>query len=594
LARCPGIALLATSREPLRLPGERVVPVGPLLPDSSGRWTQASELFLARVAGQLPSFELAAGDEDVVDDICRSLEGLPLALELAAAWVPVLGLPDLRDSVVQGFELSAKRRGESPRHQSLRAAVEWSYALLSSDERGVFERLSVFAGSFELAAAKAVCGPVSGRMADHVASLVDKSLLVHLDGATPSRYRQLEPVRQFAAERLAARAEDEHVAQRHLAHYVEWVALADAGVRGRDELRWHHAFEAEWHNLRKAVARAIATDDADAACQLIWHVRWWAAQRLRFEGREWADAVAALPSARDHPLRPIVLATVCAFARCQGDWHAVAASLEEARRHEQRLGNAIEPWVPYEEWFVADRPSRRAEAAHELRERANGDVFWVVLATKTEVSQAAATLVAEELDSGESSRLIALLRASAALAERSESPSAVGRGLGDLGCGLRRSDPVQALALMERALAIARSVGNDQLVAGTFMDLGPHLAEISRPVEALQRLGSQIRQFVRAGAWELAHWACVAAVPALLRLGRPDVACALAGRVRRSMSHDEVWANYVYGPATFDSLRTALGQDQVECLVAEALPLTYHQVVVRVLGAIDEIERLVA
>src|SRR5262249_25645268 len=150
------------------------------------------------------------------------------------------------------FNLLTRRRGAVERHQSLRTTVSWSYDLLSETEQLLFDRLSVFAGGFDLPAAQSVAGvaPLTGTVDDGLASSVDKSLATTSRGPLGTRYQHLETLRQYGEERLAAGSGTHEARRRHLEHYLAWAERADAGLRSPDELRWHQAFQAEWHNVR--------------------------------------------------------------------------------------------------------------------------------------------------------------------------------------------------------------------------------------------------------------------------------------------------------------------------------------------------------
>ena len=340
VAHCPNVAILSTSRELLGLDGECAVAVGPLPTDADDGPSNAAQLFCDRVAAHLGEFAPVADDLSIVEDICRRLDGLPLAIELAAARMPAFGLPELLQRLNDRFAVLTRRRGAVDRHRSLRTTVAWSYDLLSPDEQLVFDRLSVFAGDFDIAAATAVCRfePLSGDVHLHVASLVERSMLNVARGPRDTRYQMLETVRQYGEEQLAQRGETDAVIGRHLAHFVAWVETADAGIRGRDEARWHHRFEAEWHNVRRAIGSSLELNDGDAACHLIWHIHWFASTRARLEVGNWADQVSALDGVRDHPLRPIVLACAGNFAYERGEFAGRDRTGSRSRQRRTPIG----------------------------------------------------------------------------------------------------------------------------------------------------------------------------------------------------------------------------------------------------------------
>jgi predicted ATPase/DNA-binding CsgD family transcriptional regulator len=244
LSACPGTRILATSRERLGLPGERVVPIAPL-PIAS----EAVALFTDRVIAVDPEF---TADPAVVGELCARLDGIPLAIELAAARGASLGTSGLMAALEDVMRLVAGRRCTDGRHRSLRTVIGWSYQLLDEEERRLFRRLAVFAGSFDLAAATAVTRSGDrGAVADVLGRLVDKSLLVHRRGPT-SRWRLLETIRAFAAEQLLASGEHAELAKQHL----QWAAATAADLEGRLGGQWRDDFDAVADDLRAALSAA--------------------------------------------------------------------------------------------------------------------------------------------------------------------------------------------------------------------------------------------------------------------------------------------------------------------------------------------------
>ncbi|MER7736194.1 BTAD domain-containing putative transcriptional regulator [Streptomyces erythrochromogenes] len=301
LTHCPGVQILATSREPLGVPGESLRPVEPL-PDPI-----ALRLLGDRGAAARAGFTV---DEDpaAAAEICRRLDGLPLAIELAAARLRLLTPRQIADRLDDRFRLlTSGARTVLPRQQTLRAVVDWSWDLLDEAERTVLRRLSVFAGGCDLAAAEAVCGDgdragdgygTGPDVADTLGSLVDKSLVVAAPAPDGSgmRYRLLETVGEYAAERLTAAGGDrEDTARRHLVHYRELARTSDPLLRGRRQRETAERLATEYENIRTALRRAVTTRDADEALCLVHALGWyWHLHDQRAESRHWAEAVAAL------------------------------------------------------------------------------------------------------------------------------------------------------------------------------------------------------------------------------------------------------------------------------------------------------------
>ncbi|MFD9412821.1 BTAD domain-containing putative transcriptional regulator [Streptomyces sp. NPDC059989] len=293
LARCPGVQVLATSREPLGVPGETLRPVEPL-PDPV-----ALRLLADRGAAARPGFAVA-DDPAACAEICRRLDGLPLAIELAAARLRLLTPRQIADRLDDRFRLlTSGSRTVLPRQQTLRAVVDWSWDLLDKPERAVLARLSVFAGGCDLAAAEAVCAGGTGLdVADVLGSLVDKSLVVAAPGPDGSgmRYRLLETVAEYAAERLAEAAGDrEDTERRHLVHYRELARTSEPVLRGHGQRAAADRLATEYENLRTALRRAVAARDVGEVLCLIHSLGWyWHMHDLRAESRHWSEAAAAL------------------------------------------------------------------------------------------------------------------------------------------------------------------------------------------------------------------------------------------------------------------------------------------------------------
>jgi predicted ATPase/DNA-binding SARP family transcriptional activator len=301
LGGCPDVTVLTTSREPLGVPGEVVRPVEPLPPATAYR------LFTERAATVTPgAVSYDSADEQAVREICRRLDGLPLAIELAAARLRALSPRQIADRLDDRFRLlTSGSRTLLPRQQTLRAVVDWSWELLTEEERATLRAFSVFAGGCTLSAAEAVCGP--GAL-ETVAQLVDKSLVV-ADRPTGLgvRYRLLETIHEYAAEHAAARPDELAAAAGwHTAYYLELARTADAGLRGSDQLRWFDVLETELDNVRAALHRTIGAGQEEQAIGLSLAMGWfWWLRNYRDEADVWLGQVAALsemPEDLDDPM----------------------------------------------------------------------------------------------------------------------------------------------------------------------------------------------------------------------------------------------------------------------------------------------------
>ncbi|UNZ19614.1 BTAD domain-containing putative transcriptional regulator [Streptomyces sp. 891-h] len=307
LVECPGVTVLATSREPLGVPGEVVRPVEPL-PDPV-----ALRLLAERGAAARPGFR-TADDPEACAEICRRLDGLPLAIELAAARLRSLTPGQLARRLDHRFRLlTSGNRTVLPRQQTLRAVVDWSWELLDAAERAVLRRLAVFAGGCELEQAEEVCADLvegsDGDVAALLSSLVDKSLVVAVpgEGTAGMRYRLLETVAEYAAEKLdEVPGERERAERRHLTVYRELARTADPLLRGPRQVVWLDRLEREHDNIRTALRRAVAAGDEHEALCLVLSMGWfWQLRGHRGDVRTWAQAVLRLgPDPFGSPPRP--------------------------------------------------------------------------------------------------------------------------------------------------------------------------------------------------------------------------------------------------------------------------------------------------
>jgi predicted ATPase/class 3 adenylate cyclase len=284
LAACPRLKLLVTSREPLRIAAERQYPVPPL-PESD-----AVMLFLERARAVRPDFELTDETATIVAEICQRLDGLPLAVELAAAWSKVLPPAALLRRLERRLELPASRSADVPARQStLREAIAWSYDLLSDEERRLHARLSVFMGGCTVEAAERVADPdgeLGVDVLEGIASLVDRSLLGESeDDEGEPRFAMLATIREYAREHLRETGEEDELLRRHALDFARFAEEADARVRTGDQLLWFSRLESEHDNLRAALDSSAASGDGETALRLGGALGWfWYAHGHALEG----------------------------------------------------------------------------------------------------------------------------------------------------------------------------------------------------------------------------------------------------------------------------------------------------------------------
>jgi predicted ATPase/DNA-binding SARP family transcriptional activator len=332
--------VLATSREPLSLPGERVVPVPPL-DDAAG-----VSLFVERAAAGEPSFDLDDDGEATVIEICRRVDGIPLAIELAAARVRSMTVADISHHLVARFRLLRGGPAAEHRHRTLHAAVQWSYDLLDDRQRVLFDELSVFRGGFTIAAVAAICrdevgAPIDGYEAvDALDDLVAKSLVVADRSGASTRYSLLETFRQFGEHRLAAGAGAVTHRDRHARHFLAVAEDARRRMSTPDSMTAMTIFDDEWDNLRAAFDWFAANGDADGALRLVVAWSWFAGPSRRAERLPRAERAIALDGAREHALWSAAAGTTSLLRRGTGDIQRGESLALEAVAHQASSGVA--------------------------------------------------------------------------------------------------------------------------------------------------------------------------------------------------------------------------------------------------------------
>jgi predicted ATPase/class 3 adenylate cyclase len=351
LRSCPGLRILATSREALGVPGERLYLVRSLaLPEGAKTLTaavarefEAVDLFCERARAADPGFAITDQNAGTIVEICERLDGIPLAIELAAARVRALSPQQIAARLDDRFRLlTGGSRTVMPRHQTLRAAIDWSFDLLPQTERSVLWRLSVFSGGFSLDAAEAVSvgpGVEAEEVIDYVTRLVEKSL-VNRQG---ERYRLLETLRGYAREHSVEAGEAEGAYRRHRDWYLAFVRrAAPTFFRGAESAQWLDALEAEHDNLRTALSWSInEPGGGGTALELasgLW--RFWEIRGYMSEGRQWLERVLAATESDASVLRADVLTAAGVLAAAQADHAAAVRYHEQSLAIQERLGSA--------------------------------------------------------------------------------------------------------------------------------------------------------------------------------------------------------------------------------------------------------------
>jgi predicted ATPase/DNA-binding XRE family transcriptional regulator len=543
LRSCAAVQILATSREPLNIPGEANFHVPPLsLPKGTDSAIQtvvgheAVQLFLERARSIQPSFGLTEANAPIITRICRQLDGMPLAIELAAARLAVLDVGQIAARLDDRFNLlTSGSRTALPRHQTLRAVIDWSYDLLSEQEKILLRRLSIFSGGWTLEAAEKVTADdmmERGREADPhtpqlriavaeildlLSHLVSKSLImVERQPGSELRYRMLETVRQYARKKLATSGEEEQVQKHHLEFFSSLAERAEPELRGHKQIEWLGRIDSDYDNLRAALRGSLEEKYAEAALRLVgalfpfWHIRGYAS-----EGRRWLEAALAMADNIERLPRSSWQAKALfghgVLAYLQGDDMAAHVSLEKSLTIYRELADrsaighvlhrlaAIPFWHGdyatarslYEESLSSFQEARDAwgigNSLYSLARLAQREGNFKVAYSFFEESAALLRQVGDKQSltrpleylgwevwfRGNLARARALLEESLSLYRALNTKSGLPHTLGWLSeMAVLRGDYVMAQSLEEEGLSIGRELGRKQDVAWSLGRLG--------------------------------------------------------------------------------------------------------------------------
>jgi predicted ATPase len=500
---CERLVILATSREGLGIEGEQLLPVPPLeVPEADANLeainqAEAVRLFADRAAAVKPGFQVTAQNAAAVGAVVRRLDGIALAVELAAARVPAMTVAELARRLERSFAvLGTGPRGAVERHQTLRAAIDWSYGLLAGPEQRLLARLAVFAGGATLQAAEGVCGGDGidpDTVLELLAALVARSLVVAEEHGPQSRYRLLEPIRQYGEERLAAAGETEQWRARHAAYYTGLLTqVRDHADDPGEEVFWAVRLGAEQDNLLAAWSWAIGTGNVGSAFSIL-------AGFARVEVRSTyplvlaGEAALELPGASEHPGYPLALAVSAAFASNRVD---VTTAEELCRRAaDANAGQAIPDWR-VEETICAARhnialaagafgdAARLAEQAADLA-RAGGDLADA----SVELTFAASDHVLID----DAPAALPLAREALALARQTGAPALIATSLLALGAAVVGTDPEQARACLRESRELSTALGHHSAIdllwaTGIAFLLGDQVATLERGRRAIRGL----------------------------------------------------------------------------------------------------------
>jgi predicted ATPase/class 3 adenylate cyclase len=352
LGASAGLKVIASSRAPLRIAGEQEFPVPPLeLPDPQHLPTlevlaqsDAVRLFIERAKAVRPDFRVTAENAPAVAEICNRLDGLPLAIELAAARVKVLTPQAMLPKLKEGLNMLASSGRDLPeRQRTLRGAIAWSWNLLNPAECKLFSRLAIFASGGMLTQIDEICGPATelgaGDVLDVLSGLVEHSLVRQTEIAGEPRFRMLVTIREYAQERLEESGEGRLIRARHARAYLALAELTRPYLQGKDQKRWLDLLEQDHDNLRAAIESSIADGRGEDACRLVYALwRFWQVRGHLVEGAHWAERVLALPTSAVPPLVLMrALEAAGGIAYWRGDFGVAAdrylGAVELARAH---------------------------------------------------------------------------------------------------------------------------------------------------------------------------------------------------------------------------------------------------------------------
>ena len=578
------VAVLATSRERLGVDGEHVWPVKPLAADGPG--APAVRLFLDRARAADPAVRRDTEDTGAITTLCARLDGLPLAIELAAARLPGTTARELAGNLDDRFGLLTAGHRAHGRHHSLRAVVDWSYQQLSPAEQQLFGQLSVFQGWFDISAARAVAAPEAAGASDvtHlVLHLADRSLITADRHDGTARYRLLETLRSYGLERLEERGELDAACSRHARWAAELVTQAARGLRGSGEAEWAARLDQHFDDLRTAHSW-LTGQDTELSLRMAAGLHWYALWRCQSEVFRWADVSCAAAAGSHSPFFPEALASAAFGAVYRGDLQAAVTAAHAARQAAQTLA-PIAVRRPLEASgdiaIMCGGPGQASQLygqAYDLSMDAGDylDAAWDA------ASASVALAYANQLK--EAGRLA---RKAHDAAVASGAPSSLALSSWAMGEITADTDPAQARQHLQRAVDLATPVGSRLVVALAEVSLATLHARHGDPATALGYYQRVIPQWRRAGAWT-PQWVTIRTLIDLLtRVGACRDAATLYGAAATATTGGQPYgADADRLRRSEAQLRTTLTATEFRCYTEEGERLDSHQVIDLALDAI--------
>jgi predicted ATPase/DNA-binding CsgD family transcriptional regulator len=504
LRTCADLRILATSREPLRTSGEQVWPVPPLPVPTRGDSASAARaltsdavrLFVQRANAVAPSFAVSDANAAAVADICRQLDGLPLAIELAAARIAALTPQQIADRLSDRFRLLASAdRTATERHRTLRNVVEWSYELLEPGEQALLGQMAVFAGGGSLEAIEGICGDQSDRGAtlDVLTRLVDKSLVLVDDASGARRYSLAETVRLFARERLVASGAAEDAHQRHADHFLSLAEAAEPELWSRESATWLDYLEADHDNFRAALRWSVGHGHAET-CQRLGAAlyRFWVLRGHLTEGLQRLEGALSWSSGATDGTRARALNAAGHLARALGNYDQAAHLYEQSLLLHRHLADERGAALALNNLGVVAQFRRDYARAVELHQESLR--LFRIANDAAGVAVALVTLGTMAQLRGDHDQALALCEESVARFRQLGDRHGVASALSNLGNVAWASDqPETAAACYQEAIALFRELGDRRELAAALRNLattardgGDHRQAVERARESLE------------------------------------------------------------------------------------------------------------
>ena len=537
LRGCPRLVVLATSRVQLGIDGEHVRHVATLpLSTSPARRdapSPALRLFVERARAVRPDLRLDRDTLEEIGSICRRLDGLPLALELAAARMRSLNPADISNRMRSGLGLlSSGDEQPASRHGSLRTVLDWSYGLLGADQRQLFDSLSVFAGSFDLAAAEAVCagrGIERNRVVDLLTALVDASMIGIGGTEGAARFSLLETLRRYGTDHCGDSPEADAIHRAHAHHYAEFADRADVGLRGPDEARWVAAVDADLDNLRAAQRWMLRAGDAGLALRLARGLRYYMLFRFRDEVVAWGEASLHLPAVEQHPLFAEVCGAVGEGLTARGEMAAALSLATSALNQLNDPDDARRMYLLRVVGMVALYVGRLDDG---FRQHAEMLRLARVHDHPYEAGMALLGLAQSRTYAGEPDRGLFFAEEQLRVVQPLGNPSMLALAWYDQAEALSSIDAARAIESYQRSIQLAESAGSTFVEGIALVGLASLLGGSQDPGVALPLFRAIITRWRRMGIWHHQWTTLRNLVQLLIRIGSSEPAAVLIGAIR--------------------------------------------------------------